>query len=247
MTRPLFDAALLPVRQARAEALGGDYFLHERAFNECLARIATMRKGFASAWLMGTERPDWHERLASRGISQVAFASLGGDLPTFAPDLCLSIGSLDTMDELPALLTALRYLIAPGALFIGAFVGGNSLPSLRSAMAAADQVDGLVRAHFHPLIDPASFGSLIASAGFIDPVVDLDRVALSYVSLAALVCDLRGMGVTNRLIERSRRPLSRRAVAMAKRKFASAGVNGRTAETVEIIHFAAWAPQAPVD
>lgn len=245
MTRPLFDASLLPVRQVRAEALGGDYFLHERAFDECLDRIATVKRSFVSAWLLGTERPGWRERLALCGISQVAFASPGGDLPGLTPDLCLSIGSLDTTDELPALLAALRHLLAPGALFIGTFAGGNSLPKLRSAMAAADQIDGLARPHFHPLIDPASFGGLLASAGFADSVIDLDRVTLSYSSLASLVRDLRGMAATNRLIERSRRPLSRRAFAAAEANFAAAGANGRTTETIEIIHFAAWTQTDP--
>ncbi len=247
MNRPLFDAWLLPVRHARAEALGGDYFLHERAFAECLDRIATVRRDFTSAWLLGAERSGWRERLSSFGITLVAFAGLGSDLPDFNPDLCLSIGSLDTAENLPALLAAMRHMFAPGGLFIGAFAGGTSLPTLRSAMAAADQNDGVARPHFHPLIDPASFGGLLASAGFVDPVVDLDRVTLSYESMASLVRDLRGMAATNRLFERSRRPLSRRALAAAAENFASAGTNSRIRETIEIIYFAAWAPHDPID
>lgn len=245
MTRPLFDPSLLPVRQARAEALGGDFFLHERAFDECLDRIFTVRKKFAGAWLLGAERPGWRERLASFGITQVGFARLDADLPDFRPDLCISIGALDTAEDIPPLLAAIRHMLAPDGLFIGAFAGGHSLPKFRSAMAAADLIDGYARPHFHPPIDPASFGGLLTGAGFVDPIADIDRVTLTYASMAALVRDLRGMGATNRLLERSRRPISRRALAAAKENFAAASTNGRTNEILEIIYFAAWSPQDP--
>jgi NADH dehydrogenase [ubiquinone] 1 alpha subcomplex assembly factor 5 len=243
MTRHLFDASLLPVRQARAEALGGDYFLHERAFDECLDRIATVRRAFSSAWLLGPERRGWRERLEPFGSKDFAFNGPGDDeLPTFAAELCVSIGMLDTAEGLPALLNGLRHMLAPGALFIGAFAGGNSLPTLRSAMAAADRVEGVARPHFHPHIDPASFGGLLADAGFADPVVDVDRVTLSYASLGALVRDLRAMATTNRLVERPRSAILRRGWSAAEGIFAANASDGRTTEVIEIIHFAAWTP-----
>ena len=243
MTRPLFDASLLPVRHARARALNGDYFLHERAFAECLDRIATVRKRFESAWLLGPDRPGWRERLSSIGVTRLAFNGPENDeLPTFAAELCVSIGILDTVEDLPALLAGLRHLLAPGALFIGAFAGGKSLPMLRSAMASADRTEGLARPHFHPLIDPASFGGLLASAGFADPVVDVDRVTLSYENLPALVRDLRAMAATNRLVERPRIPVARRGMAAAKKDFEARASKGRTSEIVEITYFAAWTP-----
>jgi hypothetical protein len=52
------------------------------------------------------------------------------------------------------------------------------------------------------------------------------------------------MGVTNVLHARSRRPLSRSARAAAAAAFDSAGTEGRTGETFEILHFAAWTPAA---
>jgi hypothetical protein len=76
------------------------------------------------------------------------------------------------------------------------------------------------------------------------PVVDVDRVQVPYASLDRLVRDLRGMGATNILAARSRRPLSRQAKAAAAQQFAAAG-NGECAiETFEILHFAAWTPPA---
>jgi hypothetical protein len=77
------------------------------------------------------------------------------------------------------------------------------------------------------------------------PVVDVDRVQVSYESLTRLVDDLRRMGATNILSARSRRPLVKAERIAAIEAFASAQQDGRTTETFEILHFAAWtAPDA---
>jgi len=73
-------------------------------------------------------------------------------------------------------------------------------------------------------------------------VVDVDRVQVSYETLGSLVADLRRMGATSILNQRSRTPLSRQAKAAAEAAFRSAGDGSRTLETFEILHFAAWTP-----
>ncbi len=248
MDQPLFDPALLPLRIARAQRMGRDAFLHERAFEECLERLAGVNRRFRSALVYGRAEPSWADRLHAAGVGDVAVVEPGtaDPLPT-APDLCLSIGALDTAEPLPPLLGALESLLAPDALFIGALAGGDSLPALRTAMRAADQVQGAAAAHVHPRIDPPSFAALLAAAGFVQPVVDLDRVRLRYASLDALVRDLRGMAATNRLVERPRRPILRQGLAAARAAFEALAADGRTIETIEILHFAAWTAPAAVE
>ena len=186
-------------------------------------------------------RPSWPGRLRAIGIDDVVALDPAATLPA-AADLCLSIGTMDTAEPLPAVLAALRSMLAPDALLIGAFAGGDSLPVLRQAMRAADQVRGAAAAHVHPRIGAASFASLLSDASFAMPVVDIDRVRLRYADFDALVRDLRAMGATNRLIERPRTPIMRAGRAAARDLFASLAVDGRTTETIEIIHFAAWSP-----
>jgi hypothetical protein len=86
--------------------------------------------------------------------------------------------------------------------------GADTLPELRSAMRAADQVTGEATAHVHPRIEAAALAPLLSAAGFAEPVVDIDRVRVAYASLNRLVADLRGMGTTNVLAARSRRPVT---------------------------------------
>ena len=236
MPADLFDADLLKLRRERAARVGADRFLHERAFADCLERIGLIPRRFERALLLGCADPAWPARLRQ------AAGHVDVDEISATYDLCLSVGTLDTINDLPAALAALRSVLNPDAFFIGALAGGDTLPQLRNAMRAADSVQGGSVPHVHPRIEASALAGLLWDAGFINPVVDLDRVRASYSSFGDLVRDLRGMAATN-VLQRSRRPLTRAARAAAGAAFASAGSDGRTVETFEILHFAAWTPQ----
>ena len=157
-----------------------------------------------------------------------------------AYDLCVAIGTLDTVNDLPQALARIRLTLGPSGFLLGAVAGGDTLPQLRGAMRAADQVRGPAVPHVHPRIEAAALAPLLSAAGFTMPVVDVDRVQVSYESLTRLIDDLRGMGATNILSARSRRPLAKAERNAAIHAFASAQQNGRTTETFEILHFGAW-------
>jgi hypothetical protein len=72
------------------------------------------------------------------------------------------------------------------------------------------------------------------------PVVDVDRVQVSYPSIERLIGDLRAMGATNVLRERSRKALSKQARDAAALAFRGSNEGATTLETFEILHFAAW-------
>jgi hypothetical protein len=136
----------------------------------------------------------------------------------------------------------LRASLAKDSLLIGAMAGGETLPQLRLAMHAADQAAGGSSPHVHPRIEAAALSPLLTACGFLMPVVDVDRVQVSYETLGSLVADLRSIGATSILNQRSRKPLLRDAKAAAETAFRSAGDGSRTHETFEILHFAGWTP-----
>ena len=221
---------------------GPSLFLHERAFADILERLSLVRRHFRSALLLGCLDRNWVERLREAADSVTAVAGTI-DLGHSDHDLCVAVGTLDTVNDLPRELLKIRAALAPDSLLIGAVPGGDTLPVLRGAMRAADAVMGEATPHVHPRIEPAALGALLSSAGFAEPVVDVDRIDLSYPGLAALISDLRGMAATNILSQRSRRPLTRAAAAAAADYFQSAGKSGRTVERIELLHFAAWTPR----
>jgi hypothetical protein len=247
MTRPpeLFDMGLRAMRHDRAARTGPELFLHERAFADILERLGHVNRRFDNALLVGAANADWANSLAQLvGSVEVAEQEKEDELDREPGsfDLIVAIGTLDTVNDLPGVLLRLRFLLKPDSLLIGAMSGGDTLPRLRRAMRAADAVMGAAAPHVHPRIEPAALAQLLLSAGFAMPVVDVDRIQASYPSLRKLVADLRAMGATNLLSQRSRTPLTHTAMQAAEGDFSIGQVDGRTVETFEVLHFAAWSP-----
>lgn len=255
-----FDRELRRLRRDRAAAAGGaaDYLL-DRAADELLERLEGVTRSFSRALLIGCASPRLAGALGARGISVTAcdagfaFAAAAGgvqgdeDRLPFGDarfDLVVSVGVLDTVNDLPGALVLIRRALAPDGLFLGALAGAGALPRLRSAIHAAEEAEGLPAApRIHPQIDVRAAGDLLSRAGLALPVVDCDTVQVRFRSLPALVADLRAMGATNQLASRSRRPFGRTGLAAAMADFAAhADPDGKTAERFEILYVTAWSP-----
>ncbi len=254
----LFDLKLRAMRRDRAARRGVEPFLYRRALDDCLERLQLFDRQFDRALLLGCLDPAAGRALArhvgsidvrdpsallarmagGEPLNEEAWAAVPGTY-----DLIVAIGTLDTLNALQPVLRSMRAALRDDSLLLGAISGGETLPRLRSAMRAADAVEGVASPHVHPRIEAAALAPLLAEAGFVRPVVDIDRVNVRYRDLGGLIADLRGMGATNLLAERARRGLSRQALAAAIADFAAAGDGERTTETFEILHFAAWTPQ----
>ena len=241
MTAEMFDHHAFALRQDRARRAGPVLFVYDRIVDDILERLDEVRRPFDHALLIGAESPATAGRLQAHAAS-----ILETDDPTGVPDggfnLIVCLARLDVIENLPGYLRLLRSRMRADGLLIGAFPGGNTLPQLRAAMRAGDLVEGTAAPHAHPRVEAAALGHLLSAAGFVMPVVDVDRVRVAYSSLDRLVADLRGMAATNVLSARPRR-LGRAALAAAQARFGSAGAEGRTVETFELLHFAAWTPQ----
>lgn len=242
------------LRRDRAVRMGAELFLFERSFEDCLERLSLVGRQFDRALLLGCPDPAWPRRLAPfsaavevRDPGHLFAAAAGGDVliedawepPLGRYDLVLSIGTLDTVNELPVALGLIRRSMRADGLFLGAVTGGDTLPQLRNAMRAADAAGDIAVPHVHPRIEASALAPLLVTAGFVHPVVDVDRVPVSYPSFERLVDDLRRMAATNILNSRPRF-MDRRARAAAIECFAASAASGRVTETFEILHFAAW-------
>jgi len=254
----LFDRNLRSARRDRAARIGAELFLHERAFAECLDRLADVPRRFASALLVGVPDPAWVRRLRSQADTVEAIdpgalfaAAAAGthaeedayDFGVARFDLVVAVGTLDTVNRLGPALQAIRRAMVADSPFIGGLAGGDSLATLRRAMLAADRLTGAAAARTHPRIEPSALAGLLGAAGFVMPVVDVDRVTLRYASLAALVGDLRAMGASNMLAERAA-SRGRAWAELAAAAFAAEATDGRTEERLDLLHFLAWTPPA---
>jgi SAM-dependent methyltransferase len=159
--------------------------------------------------------------------------------PEGAYDLVVSAGVLDSVNDLPGALALIRRSLRPDGLFMGAFLGGSTLSTLRSVMLEAE--GDRPAARVHPQVDVRAAGDLLVRAEFALPVADVETLEVRYASLFDLVRDLRGMGATSLL--RDPAPLNRSAVARAAQAFATrADGEGRTSERFDAIFVTGWAP-----
>ena len=157
--------------------------------------------------------------------------------PSGGYDLIASLGTLDTVNDLPGALIHLRGALAPGGLMIASFMASGSLPVLREAMLAADGDRPAPR--IHPQVDVRAGGQLLQRTGFADPVIDSRSLDVRFSSLERLVDDLRAQGLSN-LLDRAGPPLGKAALARARTVFAEAGEDGRTTERFEILTLSGW-------
>lgn len=157
--------------------------------------------------------------------------------PVTGFDLIASLGTLDTVNDLPGALIHIRHALAAGGLMIASFSGAGSLPVLRNVMLTADGERPSPR--IHPMVDPKAGGQLLQRAGFADPVTDIRGLNVSFRALDGLVADLRAQGLSN-VLDRGGTPLGKAAYALARRAFAAAGSDGRTTERFEILTLSGW-------
>ena len=262
----LFDRALLRQRQARAVAAmqpGGRRagFLLARAALDLEERLAAILRPFGHVLDLGTPGNDFATAVAgpagrcivrAGGSQSGALRDVVADeeaLP-FADasfDLVVSGLSLQTVNDLPGTLVQIRRALKPDGLFLGALLGGRSLHELRSAFAQAESdVTGGASPRVAPFADIRDLGGLLQRAGFALPVTDIDTVTVRYADMFALMADLRAMGATNCLAQRSRVPLARAVLLRAAEVYAQrfADADDRVRATFEIVWLSGWAPHA---
>lgn len=256
----LFDRALLAARRARARARprpGADFLL-ARVAEDLDDRLSTVLRRFERAVDLGAFAGAGAARLAASGkVGHVVTAGpdagsvdLVADEETlpFAPqslDLVVSLLSLHLVDDLPGTLVQIRRALVPDGLFLASLLGGQTLHELRDSLAAAEiELTGGLSPRVVPFLDVRDLGGLLQRAGFALPVTDTDRVTVRYASLFDLMADLRAMGATNPLVERSRRPTSRALFLRAAEIYAErhADADGRIRATFEIVSASGWVP-----
>jgi len=264
----LFDRDLLKVRLDRAAP---DYasadFLKRRVAQDVVMRLETILRRFPVAVDLGSRNGAFSQALAESDAAANIDLLLETDLSArmlgagnglkavideerlpfgdATLDLAVSTLSLHWTNDLVGALIQIRRALRPDGLFIGAIFGGATLTELRQALLQAeDEVSGGASFRVSPFADAIDAAGLLQRAGFALPVADVDRVKVRYGHPIELLRDLRRMGETSVLLDRSRKPLSRRVLARAMELYVQrfAEADGRVPATFEIVAVTGWAP-----
>ncbi|WP_138378858.1 methyltransferase domain-containing protein [Luteithermobacter gelatinilyticus] len=160
-------------------------------------------------------------------------------------DLITSNLSLHWVNDLPGTLLQIRQALRPDGLFLAALFGGETLTELRQAMFQAElNMDRGASPHVSPFVDVREAGTLLQRAGFALPVVDTDRITVTYKDALALMMELRGMGETNALVKGYKGLSSAEMMMEMNRVYRNmfSDERGRITVTFEVLYLLGWAP-----
>ncbi|HKR35523.1 MAG TPA: malonyl-ACP O-methyltransferase BioC [Steroidobacteraceae bacterium] len=152
-------------------------------------------------------------------------------------DLVLSNLLLEWCHDPDTVFAEVARVLRPQGLFTFTTVGPDTLRELRELWRGIDAAT-----HVHRFIDMHDFGDALLRAGFAEPVMDTERLTVTYPSLNALLEELRGSGARN-VAQGRRHGLTGRARGAAVLARSEALTrNGPMSVSVEVIHGHAWAP-----
>jgi len=152
-------------------------------------------------------------------------------------DLVVSSLALQWCQPEPVFRELARVLKPGGVLMFSSF-GPDTLMELREAWRQVDDAT-----HVHDFIDMHDLGDAMLRAGLSDPVVDMDKLVVTYPDVAGLLRDLKDIGANNAAETRPGTLTGRerfRRLDEAFEQFRNA--RGRIPATYEVIYGHALAP-----
>jgi NADH dehydrogenase [ubiquinone] 1 alpha subcomplex assembly factor 5 len=259
----LFDRSLVKARRNRvAHMYAASARLKERITNDLIFRLSVFDRPFHHIVDLGGHTGQLVNRLLkifqdaqiiSTDISEAMTLQsssplkivLSEEMLPFAPaslDLVISALSLHWVNDFPGMLSQVHSALKPNGLFLAALWGGDTLIELRDCFQTAElELRGGVTPRLSPMITVKDAGMLLQRAGFSVPVVDHDRLSVTYPHPLALLHDLRTMGETNALYHRwancTPRSVFTRAFEIYQERYA---LDGQILATFDVVTMMGW-------
>lgn len=150
-------------------------------------------------------------------------------------ELVFSSLMLQWCEPLQIAFTEVRRVLKPGGLFMFSTFGPDTLKELREAWAAADE-----GVHVNRFVDMHDVGDAAMHAGLSEPVLDIERMQLTYTDVLALMRDLKAIGAHNVANSRSRGLTPRTKLRRMEAAYEKSRCEGRLPATYEVVYGTAW-------
>jgi malonyl-CoA O-methyltransferase len=155
-------------------------------------------------------------------------------------DLIFSNATVQWSNDLQGTLKEFRRVLRDDGLLIFTTFGPDTLFELREAWA---EVDG--HRHTNQFLDMHDVGDAMLRAGFAQPVLDVDRIRLTYGAAEDLMRDLKHLGAHSVAEGRNPAITGRARLAAVKQAYERFRRDGLLPATYEVIHAHAWAGSKP--
>ncbi len=253
----VFDRKIIKEKRNRAALKIKEHnFLFDWSMDQMQSRLGDIKRQFPNTLQIGNRsKPVTKEgfgikNLYTLDLSENLKPSIIADeeLLPFEKDsfdLILSPLNLHTTNDLPGVLSQINHALKPDGLFIASILGGETLYELRDIMNQVElELSGGMTPHVFPFADMPQMGSLMQRAGFNLPVIDSEKITVTYSNALKLMEDIRGMGESNALMERKKGFSSYDYFGHVVQKYAErfSDNEGRIQATFEVIFLIGWAP-----
>ncbi len=156
-------------------------------------------------------------------------------------DLVYSNLMLQWCADLDAAFAELNRVLAPGGLLLFTTFGPDTLHELRESWS---RVDGYT--HVNAFMDMHDIGDALLRARFADPVMDVERLTVTYRDVRDLMRDLKQIGAHNVTAGRARGLTGRRRLQALIDAYERYRRDDVLPASYEIVNGHAWAPDRAV-
>jgi malonyl-CoA O-methyltransferase len=142
---------------------------------------------------------------------------------------------LPWVDDPARVAAEVSRVLRTDGLFVFATLGPDSLLELRSAWASVDN-----GAHINHFLDMHDVGDTLVKAGLRDPILDVDRLTVTYGDSDGLFRDLAAAGARNSLRNRQSTMTGKRRFGAMREKLESSTSDGRISLDLELVYGHCW-------
>jgi malonyl-CoA O-methyltransferase len=155
-------------------------------------------------------------------------------------ELLVSNLMLQWCGNVDAVFTEALRVLRPGGLLMFATFGPDTLKELRASWAEVDTLS-----HVNAFVDMHDLGDALLRAGFVDPVMDVEVLTLTYASVDRLMRDLKTLGAHNVTLGRRRGLTGKQRMQAMRVAYERHRKNKVLPATYEVVYGHAWVPITP--
>ena len=156
-------------------------------------------------------------------------------------DLLISNLMLQWCQDLDSAFAEFRRVLAPGGLLLFTTFGPDTLKELRHSWRQVDD-----HTHVNAFLDMHDIGDALLRAGLAEPVMDVERMVVTYQDVRGLMRDLKELGAHNVTAGRNHALTGPRKLQRMMQAYEGFRQDGRLPASYEVVHGHAWSvPRAP--
>lgn len=153
-------------------------------------------------------------------------------------ELIISGLTLQWCQDLPKVFKEFKRVLAPGGLLLFSSFGPDTLTELRQSWAEVDDL-----AHVNAFADLHDVGDALVQTGFLDPVMDMEMLTVTYKDVKTVMKDLKQIGAHNVMQGRSHNITGKNKLQKMIKAYEHFRIEGLLPVSHEIVYGHAWVPE----